>query len=239
MRRITSRATLLRAVTLSMLLALTASAASQAHAQTLSTSAPITPLSPMEQLNQIRTNQALERDFLRSKFQADQSEIELLRMALCQSPSPDVRAFARNTIHRQLILDQMLYDAGVILHIHSSQRLPRHDRLQLDHIEQRNGAGFNAAFLLALRHAYRNDQQDYDHESGITQNPGLKLILQQGLGFYSNRLAALHTLIRVHHATRNSVHKTPPEPQNPHPSGCLVARLLPTAPRPFSLDIKA
>lgn len=239
MRRIPSRATRLPILALAAILALTTSAASHAQTQSLVTSDAFTPFSPVQQLNQIRTNQTLLRDFLRSKFQADQSEIELLRIALCQSPSPDLRAFARNTLYQQLILDQMLYDSGLSLNIHNPKHLPRHAQLQLDHIQQRNGAGFNTAFLLALRQAYRDDQQDYIHQSGINHNPGLKPILQQGLSFYKNRLAALQTLIRVHHVTKDSEHETPRQPDNPHPAGCLIAHFLPTAPLPFSLVTKA
>lgn len=237
MRRIPFRATLLRAVALATLLTLAAGTAARAQAPIASSHN--TPFSTLEQLNQIRANQTLERDFIRSRFQANEFEIQLLRIALCQSPSPDVRAFARNTLNRQLILDQMLYAFIRGLHIHSPNHFSRRRTSQLNRLQQLNGSAFNAAFLLSLRRDYRNDQQEYTHQSGISQGSGIQITLHQGLHLYSNRLAALHTLIRAHHATKSPRHQAPHQAEHAHPAGCSLASFSLPGPLPFTPGVKA
>lgn len=191
MHRIPSCAKSLRVVTVAAIIALAAGAASALQMGS--------GFSPTQQVDQERFNLAAERDFIRSDYQADQFEITLDRLAIHQSTSPTIQAFARKTLQQQRALDENLYSTKQQLGLHNPKHPPRRYTRQLDHIRKLSGSAFDKAYLLALRHAFHNDKNTFQYQQETAKNPTLKPIIHQGLAFYTQRLAALHQLVAANH----------------------------------------
>lgn len=166
---------------------------------TLATGAAYSQMNPLQRMGQPSARQTASNDCIRSAYQADQFEIPLSRLALHQSSSPDVQAFAKNTLSRQIALDQYIYSAKQQMGVHTPKHLSRRDTRQLDRIRKLSGSAFDQDYLHTLLRAFRKDRKNYSYQLQTTTNATLTPILQQGLDFYTDRLAALQKLALAHH----------------------------------------
>lgn len=165
---------------------------------TLATGAAYGQMNPLQRMSQPSARQTASNDFIRSAYQADQFEIQLSRLALHQSSSPDVQAFAKKTLSRQIALDQYIYSAKQQMGVHTPKHLSRRDTRQIDRIRKLSGSAFDQDYLHTLLRAFRKDRKNYSYQLQTTTNPTLTPILQQGLDFYTDRLAALDKLALAH-----------------------------------------
>ena len=148
-------------------------------------------MNPLQRMGQPSVHKTASLDFIRSAYRADQFEIQLSRLALHQSSSPDIQAFAKKTLSQQVALDQNIYSARQQLGIHSHKHLTLRDTRQLNRIRKLSGTAFDKDYLHTLLRAFRKDKKTYSYQIQTTTNPTIMPILQQGLEFYTNRLAAL------------------------------------------------
>jgi putative membrane protein len=158
-------------------------------------------MNPLQRMGQPSASETASRDFIRSAYRADQFEIQLSRLALHQGSSPDIKSFAQKTLSQQIALDQNIYSAKQQLGVHTPKHLSRRDTKQLNRIRKLSGAAFDQAYLQTLLRAFRKDKKSYSYQLQTTTNPTLPPILQQGLDFYNNRLAALNKPALAHNVS--------------------------------------
>ena len=135
-----------------------------------------------------------DKNFVRSAGADSLAEIELGKLALAKSASPDVKALAQKMIDDHTQLNASLKPFNDTYDISVPKKLTKPDQAEYNKLNGLSGADFDKEYLAYMLQAHQKDAQAFGNEASVTPNPALATAARNGQSVISGHLAMIQKL---------------------------------------------